>query len=190
MKNFLLDCAVNPRPAPLLPKSILRDWACSNCPSSPCCSCCCASFPSAMLALAGVPDAGWKPFLKPPIKRRNFCCWSVLSNWAVLHWPKPWETEKKMKYMYKNELLGFYLEWLDMLYNALWEHLLGGCIHKFCVGKIVLNSFTFRHYKIHVTNSALFTVLQHLSSFSNRWAVTDLRFSGLCCLWPLIDVIL
>lgn len=101
MKNFLLGGAANPSPAPLLPESILRECARSNCPCSPCCSCSCASFPSAMLALPGVPDAGWKPFLKPPIKRRNFCCWSALSNWAVLHWPKPWETAKTMKCIYE-----------------------------------------------------------------------------------------
>lgn len=93
MKNFLLDGTVNPSPAPLLLQSTLREWARSNCPRSPCCNCCCASFPSAMFALTVPPAAGWKPFLKPPISRRNFCCWSELSKWAVPHWPKPWETE-------------------------------------------------------------------------------------------------
>lgn len=92
MENFLLDGAENPSPAPLLLKSALRVWARSNSPRSPCCNCCCASFPSAMFARPAAPAAGWKPFLKPPINRRNFCCWSELSNWAVPHWPKPWGT--------------------------------------------------------------------------------------------------
>lgn len=128
MKNFLLDGAINPSPAPLLPESILREWARSNSPSSPCCSCCCASFPSAMLALTVFAEAGWKPFLKPPISRRNFCCWSVLSNWAVLHWPKPWETESYcLKIKIIKGAFHFYLDWL-YIYNVFWGLLLGaGC---------------------------------------------------------------
>lgn len=93
MENFLLDGAANPSPVPLLLKSTLRAWARSNSPRSPCCSCCCASFPRAMFAPPVLPAAGWKPFLKPPINRRNFCCCSELSNWAEPHWPKPWGTE-------------------------------------------------------------------------------------------------
>lgn len=80
MENFLLDEAVNPSPAPLLPKSILRELARSNSPRSPCCSCCCASFPSAILLPPDAATAGWKSFLKPPINRRNFCCCLELSK--------------------------------------------------------------------------------------------------------------
>lgn len=96
MTNFLLDGAVNPRPAPLLLDSNLRECARSNSPMRPCCNCCCPSFPSAMFGLGACPAAGWKPFLKPPISRRNFFCCSELSNWAVLHWPKFWETQTRM----------------------------------------------------------------------------------------------
>ncbi|TNN69460.1 hypothetical protein EYF80_020294 [Liparis tanakae] len=38
----------------------------------------------ASLAPSPPPAAGWEAFLKPPIKRRNFCCCAELSNWACL----------------------------------------------------------------------------------------------------------
>lgn len=92
--NFLLLGATNPSPAPWFEKSVLRLCACWNCPRSFCWKLCCSSFPIAMFGRPADEPSDWLLFLKPPISRKNFCCWPVLSKVAVLHCPKAYNKEQ------------------------------------------------------------------------------------------------